>query len=149
MAHLDPDDGQRLQPALHRMEAQIHRDLGTILAEGEQRETRSHGSRAPDVREAQAMTDVRQAKSLGHKELDALAVKLAGGALEQPAGQLCGEEDGSRLSDNERRPRRLREDIFQVPGQIHGCSETQSPKFINILAAGQVPKYVNLRIVTL
>jgi len=62
------------------------------------------------------MTDVHQAVPMGNEELDTLTDKLARGILEHMARLIVREQDGPRLSDDERRARYLREKAFQTPG---------------------------------
>ena len=116
---MDCHDNKSLQSTLNRIQAEVYSALGTILAESEQVETHSHRPRATIIREAQAMTDVHQAKPRGHKYLDTQTVKLAWGIPEHMAGVIGGEQDGARLINDERGVRRSRENIFQGRGGMH------------------------------
>jgi len=119
LAHLNRHDDKSLQSTLHRIQAEVHAAFGTILAESIQLETRSHRPLASIIREAQAMTNMRQADALRHEKLHAQAVKLARSILEHMTGLIGREQNGSRFIDHERAVRRLREDTLQVCEGMH------------------------------
>lgn len=78
----DRRDNKILKAALNRIQADLHLPFGSILANGQQYITGSHGPIATLIREAQAMTDVSQPKPLGHEHFDALAAELPWGVSE-------------------------------------------------------------------
>ena len=74
LTNLDCSDNKTLQSTLNRIQADVHWALRPIFAQGEQLKAHSHLPCATIIREAQAMTNVRQAKPVRNETLETLAV---------------------------------------------------------------------------
>jgi hypothetical protein len=78
----DDRNDKSFKPALNGIQADLHRALGAILAQSEQRAPGFHGSCSTVIGETQTMAHMRQPNPLGYKQLDTLAVQLAGSVPE-------------------------------------------------------------------
>ena len=117
-SHLESHDNEGHQPTLNRIQANVHRELSTVLAESDQRETGSHRPHTAFVREAQAVADVRHAIPFGHEGLDNLTVERTRRILEQAAGRIGGEQNGARLPNDQRAVPRVRQESFEIRGEM-------------------------------
>ena len=95
-------DYERFEAVLNGTQADGDGPLRTVLTTGEEAAALSHGPSSAVIREAQAITDVRDSEPLRQKRLDTLTLQLAGSIPEQITHLRVGQHDGSGLVDDHR-----------------------------------------------